>query len=150
MHLLPVENRIQEAENGCLAACVQAVLAYRNIEQSQRQLNRMLGLTSMGVPFSQITRVERLGVTVNILKGEEDVIKAQLDRGHPLIYPVLTNQLNYWGEANTQHAITVVGYDADSIFVNDPAFDEAPLSIGWIELLLACEIYDYAFATVTP
>lgn len=150
MHLLPIENRIQEAENGCLAACVQSVLAYLNIEQSQHQLNRILGLTSMGVPFSQITRIERLGVTVSMLNGEEDAIKAQLDMGHPLIYPVLTNQLSYWNEVDTQHAITVVGYDDDSIFVNDPAFDEAPMRIGWIELLLACEIYDYAFATITP
>ena len=149
MLLLPIEHRKQEAEYGCLAACVQSVLASLNINQSQRRLNRILGLTSLGVPFSQITRIERLGVTVSIQSGVEAEIKAQLDSGHPLIYPILTGQLHYWHEINVQHAITVVGYDGNSLLVNDPAFDDAPRQVGWIELLLACEDYDYAFDTIT-
>lgn len=149
MPLLPIEHRTQETENGCLAASVQSVLAYFNITQSQRRLNRILGLTSLGVPFSHIARVEQLGVNVTILYGEENRIREQLDMERPLIYPVQTGQLHYWNKINVQHAITVIGYDNEYLFVNDPAFDVAPQKIGWIELLLAGEIYDYTFATIS-
>lgn len=149
MPLLPIEHRLQESEAGCLAACVQSVLSFYQIQQSQRQLNRILGLPSLGIPFSQITNVERIGVSVMLDMGEESAIQAQLDIGNPVIVPVLTNQLSYWGNEKTQHAITVIGYDERSVFINDPAFDTAPQTAGWLEFMLARDIYDYIYATIT-
>jgi len=149
MPLLPVEHYIQESENGCLAACIQSILAHLQINQTQRQLNRILRLTSLGVPFSQITRVERLGVTVTLAQGEEPAIREQIDSGNPVIVPVLTGQLDYWNKENTQHAITIVGYNDTSVFINDPVFDTSPQQAGWLELMLAGEVYDNAYAIIT-
>lgn len=103
----------------------------------------------MGIPFSQITRIERLGVIVTLAVGEEPEIRQQIDRGNPVIVPVLTGQLDYWDNENTQHAVTVIGYDDTSFLINDPAFDEFPKRAGWIEFMLAREVYDDVYALIT-
>ena len=149
MPLLPIEHHLQQVETGCLAACVQTVLAHLKIESSQHQLNRILGLTSLGVPFSQITRVERFGVTVTLVTGEEPQIREQIDLGNPVIVPVLTGQLDYWHGEDTQQAITVVGYNDTAFLINDSAFAETPQSAGWIEFMLAREIYNDVYAIIT-
>ena len=103
----------------------------------------------MGVPFSQITRIERLGVSVTLAAGEEAAVRAQIELGNPVIVPLLTGQLAYWQNENTQHAVTVIGYDESGLFLNDPAFDQAPQRAGWLEFMLAREIYDDRYAIIT-
>src|SRR5688500_9739580 len=56
MPLLSIDHRPQEYAVGCLTACAQMALAHLGSTQSQRQLNRLLGLTSLGTPQSRIKR----------------------------------------------------------------------------------------------
>lgn len=46
--LLPIEHRQQEDDAGCLAACVQMVLAHLGVTVSQTELNRLFELTPLG------------------------------------------------------------------------------------------------------
>ncbi len=49
-------------------------------------------------------------------------------------------ELSYWRES-TCHAVVVVGFEGDLIYLNDPAFAEAPqvipvaeFDLAWLEL----------------
>jgi ABC-type bacteriocin/lantibiotic exporter with double-glycine peptidase domain len=146
--LLPVEHRIQEAGAGCLAACAQMVLRHVGLEQSQRHLNQLLGLTSIGVPYTNITRLTGLGVQVAMLVGDEAQLKQAIDLHLPVIAFLFTGDLPYW-QANTPHAVVVVGYDDTHLYLNDPAFAIAPQSVQWDAFMLAWSEMDYAYAAIT-
>lgn len=62
MPSLSINHRQQEAPVGCLAACAQMALEHINVSVNQSRLNRLLGLTDMGVPWPQIERLSQLGV----------------------------------------------------------------------------------------
>jgi len=48
------------------------------------------------------------------------------------------------------HALLVVGYDENQVYVNDPARPESPVSIRRGDLELAWLARDYFYALVTP
>lgn len=43
------------------------------------------------------------------------------------------------------HALVVVGFDEQRIFVNDPAFDNHPIAIPLIQFELAWMAFDYRY-----
>ena len=49
--------------------------------------------------------------------------------------------LTYWKE-ETFHAVVVVGYDDEQLYLNDPAFAAAPQTVGWDSFLAAWAEYD--------
>jgi ABC-type bacteriocin/lantibiotic exporter with double-glycine peptidase domain len=148
MPTLPIEHIPQENEAGCLAACSQMVLRFLGIRKSQRNLNRLFQLTSFGVPFSRLTRLERFGVVVSIETfGHEHELIHAIDQQIASIVFLRTNHLPYW-QADTQHAIVVVGYDENNFLVNDPAFEQAPQRVSMSSFLLAWNDMDYAYALI--
>ena len=149
MRLLQVEHCTQEIGAGCLAACVQMALRYIKIEQSQRYLNQLLGLTSIGVPYTNISRLTRLGVQVSLQGGDQLQIQQAIERNFPAITFLFTGDLPYW-QNNTSHAVVIVGYDDTSCYINDPAFAVAPQRVQWDEFMLAWSEMDYAFTMITP
>ena len=150
MPILPIKHSVQEIEAGCLAACSQMVLQSLNIEKSQKQLNRLFQTTSFGVPFSRIMRLEQFGVTVSINTfGDEATLTQMIDQSIAPIVFLRTLPLPYW-QADTQHAVVVIGYDDAHFLVNDPAFDQAPQSVTVEAILLAWDGMDYAFTTIRP
>ena len=55
---LPVPHRPQQSEAGCLPACVEMVMAYWGIEQTQVELATQLGTDPIGgVPCSRVLRL---------------------------------------------------------------------------------------------
>ena len=146
--LLSVEHTVQEVGTGCLAACAKMVLQYIGIEQSQRSLNQLLGLSSLGVPYTYLTRLTRLGIHVAIQVGNETHIEQALNHNLPVISFLLTGDLHYWQD-NTSHAVVIVGYDDTDFYLNDPSFAIAPQRVQRNEFLLAWGEMDYAYATIT-
>ncbi len=149
LHLLPVEHYPQEEKAGCLAACTQMALQYLDISSKQRQLNRLFELGEIGAQFSRLERLTRYGVKVSIQAGDEDELKQAIDRGIPPILFVRTNQLTTYWSADVRHALLVIGYDDTHLYLNDPAFPDAPQRVPLDEVMLAWLEFDYAYALIT-
>jgi ABC-type bacteriocin/lantibiotic exporter with double-glycine peptidase domain len=145
--LLSIPHRLQENEAGCLAACAQIVLEHVGIKQSQVFLNRLLGLTSIGTPYSNIRRLAQLNVTVTMQPGDANDVRNAIDRNLPVVVFLLTGVLPYWKE-NTSHAAVVVGYGEETVLLNDPLFEDAPQSVRWNEFMFAWSEQDYMYALV--
>ncbi len=86
------------------------------------------------------------------------LLHSYLDQGMPVIVAVETQHLPYWilqadrRSQSVRHAIVVVGMDESNrvahgmIYVNDPAFNDAPQRIhpDWFELAWLERDYQYA------
>ena len=105
--LLTTSHKLQEEEAGCLAACAQMVLQHIGVETTQSRLNRLFGLTGIGAPYSNIRRLDQLGIQVKVAAGNESTIRSAINRNQPVIVFVKTGDLSYWPD-NTSHAIVVL------------------------------------------
>ncbi|MFN8488320.1 MAG: peptidase C39 family protein [Caldilineaceae bacterium] len=148
-HLLPIEHYSQEEKAGCLAACTQMVLKYLGISSQQRHLNRLFELGEIGVQFSRLERLTRYGVKVSIQTGDEHKLKEAIDQGVPPILFVRTSQLTTYWQTDVRHALLVIGYDDTYLYLNDPAFPDAPKQVPLDEVMLAWLEFDYVYALIT-
>ena len=98
---LTVGHCPQEADAGCLAACVQMALAHPGITVSQKALNGLLGLTPAGIPVSRLVQLERYGVRVELLRGTLDDLVHAVDQDMPPIVFVCTDPLPFRGVEST-------------------------------------------------
>ena len=135
MQQLRVEHRRQGEAAGCLAACAQMVLQFIGLRQSQQELNRLLGLMQVGTPSSHIQRLNRLGVTVVYSVGDEGTLRKAIEQGVPPIVFLSTGDLPHWN-VDLRHAVVVIGYSEEHIFLNDPAFAESPKQVNWGDFCL--------------
>jgi uncharacterized protein YvpB len=122
-------------------------LAYAGVNVTQRQLNRILGLTDAGTPASHIQRLVRFSVDVNYAGADDAALRALLDRALPVIVFVSTGNLPYWS-ADVQHAVLVVGYDDQYVYLHDPVFGAAPQLVTWGDFFLAWSEFDYRCACI--
>ena len=144
--LLPVKHIPQIIDVGCLAACAQMVLQYLGVDISQTGLNHLFDLTPLGVPLSRMERLEKFDIQVTIHRqGDLDDLLTALNDNHPTILFVRTGELPYWGE-DVQHALVLVGYEGEQVFLNDPAFPNAPQKVLMTELMLAWDEFDSPYA----
>ncbi len=148
-HLLPIKHRLQEEEFGCLAACAEMALSALSISVSQRELNKLFDLRTGGVPLTYIQRAERYGVKVTVLSGDERNLQQAIDQNLPPVLFVRTNQLTSYWQDDTRHALVVVGYDETHLYLNDPAFPDAPKGVLLDEVMLAWLEFDYMYALIT-
>lgn len=74
-------------------------------------------------------------------------IQDHLANDHPCIAFVNTAELPYWTEA-TGHAVVVVGIDDDNLYLNDPAFHDAPKKVSQGDFLLAWLEADEYYALI--
>ena len=72
-----------------------------------------------------------------------------LQEGHPVIVFVRTGELPYW-TYSVDHALLVVGYDENILYVNDPAHPKAPITVPQGDFELAWLERDYFYALITP
>lgn len=126
--LLPVPSFQQQADADCLPACTLMVLTYLQRPVRYRQLLRTLGTKDFGTPFSNLRQLAQLGVTVTVAAGTLELLYTQLCEGVPSIVSVQTADFPHWENA-TEHAVVVVGMDRQYMFINDPAFDVAPILV---------------------
>lgn len=125
--ILRVPHLQQPAAGECLPVCAAMVLTYLGMRVNYRQLVRLLQTqVGYGTPFSNIRALTKLKVTVTYRQGQLDDIRRFLQAGAPVLVPVQTRELPHWDE-DTPHAVVVVGMDAQTIYINDPAFLMRPL-----------------------
>ena len=140
MPLLPILHRQQRRPAECLAACVAMVLDYLQQLHSYDMLLKILQVGYAGAPFHNLHYLEKLGVSVSIEQGQITTLRAALTKKLPPIVFVATQELAYWHEA-TNHAVVIAGLDDDKIYINDPAFPDAPkvvtideFALAWLEM----------------
>lgn len=151
--LLPIKHLPQKDPVGCLAACSQMALAHIGVRRTQRQLNRLFGLSAMGVPMSKVTKLHqhkfwRRTINVTYQSGNEQYVMKQIDQNLPVILFVHTAELRSYWQRDTQHAVLCVGYGDNYVYLNDPAFKDAPKRIIWDELMLAWLEFNYMCAVI--
>ena len=76
------------------------------------------------------------------------IIATHLQAGQPVIAFVDTGELAYWS-VTTNHAIVVIGLEAEHVVVQDPAFATTPQRIPFGEFEMAWLNCDNACAVVT-
>lgn len=90
-----------------------------------------------------------MGVTVVYQRGMLTDLHTFLLKGSPIIVPVRTIELPHW-DADTDHAVVVVGMNEEEIYVNDPAFERAPIAITRGDFDLAWLERDEYYAVLAP
>ncbi len=62
---------------------------------------------------------------------------------------VHTAELPYWSRP-CAHAVVAVGMDETWVWVNDPAFEQAPIRVSTGDFALACDAMDNYIAVFQP
>jgi ABC-type bacteriocin/lantibiotic exporter with double-glycine peptidase domain len=145
--LLPIPHHLQQSDGDCLAACAAMTLGYLDVPIDYGRLLRLLGVTPYGTPGSRLNRLMDLNVHVRYAQGTMDELYGYLNSGQPCIALVHTGQLPYWTYA-TDHAVLVVGFDEQAVYVNDPAFESAPQRVPRADFELAWLEFDYRYAVI--
>lgn len=141
--LLPVPHFEQSDYGYCLPACARMVLSYQNRQMSERELAEILGTQSFGTPISHINHLAALQCQVTYRSFSKAEMKSCLLQGIPVIVRVWTGMLTYWAEESF-HVVVVVGFDDEWVYLNDPAFADAPQVALWDSFLAAWAEYDEA------
>lgn len=132
-----------------MPACVRMVLAFWQHKTNETELASLLGTNYFGTLAPNVRQLEQLDFSVTYESGALSIIKNHLDNKTPCLVFVQTGDLPYWGE-NTAHVVVAIGMDDTTIFVNDPAFKNAPQAIPIDYFLLAWSEFDYRYAVIQP
>jgi hypothetical protein len=113
------------------------------------QLLSILDVAPWGTPHRKVRRLVDIvpGIRVTYRQVELTDLTRALDVDLPPTVFVWTGELPYWQVA-TWHAVVLVGYDAQSFYLNDPAFDVAPQVVSQGGLDLAWLAYDSYYAVI--
>lgn len=140
--LLPVPHYKQLGIYNCLPACARMGLSYVGKHVSEEELVGQLGTTALGTPGSRLLRLQNAELEVFYGSLTLSLLHNSLERGIPVIVLVNTFFLDYW-QSETAHAVLVIGYDEEGVFLNDPAFETAPQKASENGFLAAWGEFDY-------
>ena len=147
--LLPVPHRTEDFSGGCLPACCQMALAFWGISESQARIAAQIGhIEGAGTPARNIIRLADFGVEVDWYEcGTMDALRSAITQGTVVIVFLRTGELPYWDQ-DSPHALVVVGAEAGTIYVNDPAFENAPIPVPHGDFELAWDEFGRQWAAV--
>ncbi len=146
--VLPVPHLPQRRQGECLAACAAMLLLYLGLTINYDRLLKLLRVkTGIGAPVFNVQQLERLGVVVSYGQGNLADIRNHLRNNQPCLTPVQTGELPYW-DADTSHAVVVIGIDDHNIYLNDPAFPNAPIQVSLGDFDLAWLARDEYYAVL--
>jgi ABC-type bacteriocin/lantibiotic exporter with double-glycine peptidase domain len=146
--LLAVPHVSQRSQGECLAACAAMMLRYLGHSANYDQLLKLLRVrTSIGAPASNIRQLEVLGVTVIYKQGTWAELQEHLMNNRPCMVLVQTGELPYWDEYS-DHAVVMIGLDEEFVYLNDPAFSDAPMQVPRDEFGLAWLEKDEVYAVL--
>lgn len=112
------------------------------------QIRELLGTRWFGTPAANLFRLEKLNLRVELAELPWPGVREQLEQGRPVIAFVSTGDLPYW-RLDTDHAVVVVGFEDERVFVNDPYFDAAPLMVPRTAFELSQLRFNHLCAVVT-
>ena len=136
---LPVPLHRQQNESDCLPVCIQMVLDYWGLPVSYQDLARQLDTDlDVGTPASRVLRLQSSTLSVEYSQADEAKLRGYLAQRVPVVMLVDTAELPYWSR-RAAHAVVLVGVEGPTAYVNDPAFEIAPLSVNLGDLLLASD-----------
>jgi uncharacterized protein YvpB len=120
----------------------------RSLEYSR--LRKLLNVQHFGAPAGNIRRLAQLNLNVIYSQTDLNGLEILVQQGRPVIVFVRTGELPYW-TYSTDHALVVVGYDDDFLYVNDPDRDKAeiPIAVPRGDFELAWLERDYYYALIT-
>ncbi|MEZ4663222.1 MAG: C39 family peptidase [Caldilineaceae bacterium] len=138
----------QQRDYDCLIACCKMVLDYLGIHKNDRWLRRRLADGEV-TPFPNIVRLTRaLGlVTVTAKWGQPATFAPYIESGLPVIVAVDTDYADLWPYV-PNHAVVIVGFDDDVVYVNDPQLDEPLFAVDIDTFMLAWSHRDYQYAVI--
>lgn len=148
MLLNDFRHRPQQQEDDCLVACCRMVLSYLGIEKSESWLWSRLA-TGAVTPFPKVEKLaEELGLLITVKRwGDLTTFVPAIESGLPVLVAVNAEDPQNWPYVGN-HAVIVVGFDNQSVFINDPAHVNAPLAIEINTFLLAWSYRDYEYAVI--
>ncbi|MDM8521373.1 C39 family peptidase [Anaerolineales bacterium HSG6] len=127
------------------------VLAYWGHTVSEADMVKVLGTKVFGTPISHIKRLKKLGYRVDFGSLTLEQLKLSLNQGVPVIVQLWTTMLSYWNWiSDSSHVVVVIGFDETYIYLNDPAFYNAPQQVLWDSFLAAWAEFDETSAIITP
>lgn len=145
--LLPVPHYPQTGKHNCLPACARMVLGYLGLSATEEELAVQLGTTPLGTTGRNLLRLQDYLLSVVYGPLTISLLKTELNQSRPVIVLVSTIFLDYW-QRDTAHAVVVVGYDDDHLFLNDPAFANAPQTVTVDGILAAWGEFDFLAGVV--
>lgn len=145
--LLPVPHEQQRQDADCLAACAAMALAFIELHPDYDQLLKLLRVKPYGTSGRNLGYLVSLGVEVTYREGSIDELKSYLLDDVPVIALVRTADLSHWSYS-TDHAVVVVGFDEQTIYINDPAFETHPIAVPMTEFELAWMEFDYRYGVI--
>ena len=126
------------------------VLTYWQQTRTQAALSRIFGTDpDLGTPASRVLRLRTSALNVFYNRVSLQDVHRWLAERTPVITLVHTAELPYWSE-RCAHTVVVVGIDDTGVWVNDPAFDEAPLCVPADDFMLACDAMDNYAVVIRP
>lgn len=146
--LLSVPHFEQSREGACLPACVRMVLAYFGNEQTEGRLAKILRTEEFGTPIFNAKYLQTLGYQVSVESLNKAELERQLLQGQPIIARVWTIMLDYWTDSSSQ-VVVAVGFDGLAVYLNDPAFSNAPQKVLWDAFLAAWAEHDEIAVVIT-
>ena len=144
---LTIPHFKQSRDGRCLPACARMVLAYLGKDHTEEYLARLLHTRSFGTPADNVRLLSPLGCAVIFEQGTEADLHHHLARQLPCIIFLKTEALPHW-RIEDAHAVVLVGLVGETAYFNDPAFDDAPLSVPLQDFLLAWSEFDYEYAVI--
>lgn len=131
----------QELQASCVAAAARMLLDYHGIfGVSEAELRRILKTKAHGTHLFNLLFLKdekRWNLDVEISEGSLDTLFAAISLHKiPVITFVNTASLPHWDEM-AYHVVLVVGYDEESVIINDPFFDENELQVPIANFLKA-------------
>lgn len=143
-------NRQQKQFNDCLVACCQQILENFGIEKSDAWLwDRLVNSQGEYTVFTYLEKLESaLGIVVELhYNGEIDDFEQYIELGLPIIVAVSNDITNGWPYYR-DHAVVVIGFDDEVVYVNDPAQSETGSRVKRLLFELAWDPRDFQYAVL--
>ncbi len=125
MPILKVAHTRQKQQADCLADCAFMALTHLGVAVRYDRLLRLLQVKSFGASFYNLRALDEVGVSATFGDGDMAILEAYLTQQLPVLTSVDTQDLPYW-DTMERHVVLVVGIDATTVYLNDPAFAAAP------------------------
>jgi ABC-type bacteriocin/lantibiotic exporter with double-glycine peptidase domain len=124
------------------------VLAYWQSPVSEAKIGQLFGATEFGTPANRVLHLKQWGFKVTYQSANLKELRYWLDKNIPVITLVQTEFLDYW-EQSTRHAVVVIGFDTQRVYLHDPAHKVAPQSTSLDGFLAAWLEMDEMVAVIT-